>query len=121
MYNLARIMKRAWELKKENKMNIFSFCLRMAWSEEKGEKVMTLDEKVQKVIEEFVYEVNFKRKRYFQQAKRWTKDGKDRLYIPRDAYEQAGYIDLVTMECHPTRGGNLSQLKAALAMLNEAK
>lgn len=30
---LRRIMKRAWQIKKENVKNIFSICLKMAWSE----------------------------------------------------------------------------------------
>ena len=34
-YNLSAIMKRAWEIKKENERNIFSLCLKMAWEEEK--------------------------------------------------------------------------------------
>lgn len=34
-YNLSEIMKRAWEIKKENTENIFSLCLRMAWQETK--------------------------------------------------------------------------------------
>ena len=32
-YNLSKIMKRAWEIKKENVKNIFSICLKMAWAE----------------------------------------------------------------------------------------
>ena len=34
-YNLSAIMKRAWEIKKEDERNIFSLCLKMAWKEEK--------------------------------------------------------------------------------------
>lgn len=36
-YDLSVIMKRAWELKKEDSNNIFSICLKMAWEEEKGQ------------------------------------------------------------------------------------
>lgn len=36
-YDLRKIMKRAWEIKKENSRNIFSFCLKMAWGEAKEE------------------------------------------------------------------------------------
>lgn len=32
-YNLSKIMKRAWEIKKEDVKNIFSICLQMAWKE----------------------------------------------------------------------------------------
>lgn len=41
-YNLSNIMKRAWEIKKENKYNIFSICLKMAWFEAKEEKLPEL-------------------------------------------------------------------------------
>ena len=34
-YNKSEIMKRAWELKKANKNNIFRLCLKMAWAEAK--------------------------------------------------------------------------------------
>lgn len=36
-FNLHRIMKRAWEIKRQDKRNIFSFCLKMAWEEAKEE------------------------------------------------------------------------------------
>lgn len=32
MWNLSRIMKKAWEIKKRNSQNIFSECLKMAWA-----------------------------------------------------------------------------------------
>lgn len=37
-YDLRKIMKRAWELKKEDEKNIFSLCLKMAWTEAKEEQ-----------------------------------------------------------------------------------
>ena len=37
-YNLRKIMKRAWKLKKEDEKNIFSLCLKMAWTEAKEEQ-----------------------------------------------------------------------------------
>lgn len=36
-YDLKKIMKRAWEIKKENSRNIFSLCLKIAWEEAKEE------------------------------------------------------------------------------------
>ena len=36
-YDLRKIMKRAWEIKKENSRNIFSLCLKIAWEEAKEE------------------------------------------------------------------------------------
>lgn len=35
-YNLKSIMTRAWEIKRENTDNIFSICLKAAWSEAKN-------------------------------------------------------------------------------------
>lgn len=32
MWNLSRIMKKAWEIKKSNSQNIFGECLKMAWA-----------------------------------------------------------------------------------------
>ena len=34
-YNLRKIMKRAWSIKKQDEKNIFSLCLKMAWEEAK--------------------------------------------------------------------------------------
>lgn len=36
-YDLRKIMRRAWEIKKENSRNIFSLCLKIAWEEAKEE------------------------------------------------------------------------------------
>lgn len=38
-YNLKEIMKRAWEIKKEDERNIFGLCLKSAWQEAKFNKV----------------------------------------------------------------------------------
>lgn len=37
-YNLTKIMKRAWEIKKENNENLFAMCLKLAWEEAKMEE-----------------------------------------------------------------------------------
>ena len=57
------------------------------------------------------------KKTYYKTVNRWTKNGHDRLYIPRNAYEQAGYIDLNDNSIHESRPGNLSILKEALNIL----
>lgn len=41
-YNLHRIMSRAWEIKKEDKRNVFGLCLEMAWEEAKEVKEVKL-------------------------------------------------------------------------------
>lgn len=35
-YILKKVMKRAWEIKKQDNRNIFSLCLKMAWAEIKN-------------------------------------------------------------------------------------
>lgn len=37
-YNLHKIMKRAWQIKRQDEKNIFSICLKMAWAEAKEEQ-----------------------------------------------------------------------------------
>lgn len=37
-YDLKKIMKRAWEIKREDKDNIFGLCLKLAWGEAKKEE-----------------------------------------------------------------------------------
>lgn len=42
---LKKVMKRAWEIKREDKRNIFGLCLKMAWEEVKeaaNKKVATI-------------------------------------------------------------------------------
>ncbi len=39
-YNKKAIMKKAWEIKKENAKNIFSLCLKMAWAKDIREKMI---------------------------------------------------------------------------------
>lgn len=56
-YNLSAIMKRAWEIKKENTANIFGICLKMAWAEAKEEKEIVAEN----VIVEHYYSYNARR------------------------------------------------------------
>ena len=70
------------------------------------------------IIEKFSYEENFSKKSYRQRPNLWVKYGKARLYVPRNAYEQAGYIDLLTGEIHETRPGNYSVLEEVLNFIN---
>ena len=54
---------------------------------------------------------NFKKSSYKQRVNLWEKGDHARLYVPRNAYEQAGYIDLHTGEVYPTRPGNTNTLE----------
>lgn len=49
-YNRKEIMKRAWEIKKEDNRNLFSICLKMAWEEAKGMKKENGKESIAKEI-----------------------------------------------------------------------
>lgn len=50
-YNLSEIMKKAWEIKKQNLKNIFSICLRMAWKEAKEGVIMK--EEIKRLVETY--------------------------------------------------------------------
>ncbi len=48
-YNKSQIMKRAWEIKRQDNKNIFSLCLKEAWKEEKeGRNGMDIKKFVEK-------------------------------------------------------------------------
>ena len=56
--NLSKIMKRAWEIKKEDSRNIFGLCLKMAWEEAKEETVKKAARKDWFLYKKFGKEVN---------------------------------------------------------------
>lgn len=64
-------------------------------------------------------EEKFSKTYYCQKANVWENYGKRRLYIPKNAYEQAGYIDLDTEEIKLTKPGNYIVLESALKMCKE--
>lgn len=79
-YNLSEIMKRAWEIKKENNENIFAICLKMAWAEAKGSKELTIEE-----LHKLADSIDSAR------VSIWTKYGKQRIYVNYD--NRKFYID----------------------------
>jgi hypothetical protein len=89
-----------------------------------NQKIMTLLEKAKSIMPDleatFNEEVTYNSTgTYKGKVSIWENYGKVRLYIPRNAFEQAGYIDLLTGEIHETRPGNYSDLRLALEMLEE--
>lgn len=48
-YNIKAIMKRAWEIKKENKLNVFGLCLKMAWFEAKEANKSIMNKKIKEL------------------------------------------------------------------------
>ncbi len=65
-YDLSKIMKDAWR-NFRNRVASFSACLKDAWKNAKEAITMTKEEKIERFIE--------------AGAKRWEKNGMDRLYI----------------------------------------
>jgi hypothetical protein len=91
-----------------------------------NQKIMTLIEKAKAIMPDleatFNEEVTYNSTgTYKGKVSIWENYGKARLYIPRNAFEQAGYIDLETGEINETRPGNYSDLRLALEMLEEDK
>lgn len=68
-YSRAEIMRRAWEIKSQDKTYIFGECLKMAWAEAKAPKI----EKTAKEL--------FVEKLLAAGANRWQKYGHDRIYV----------------------------------------
>lgn len=63
------------------------------------------------IQEKFSAAQNFKNSSYNQRVNLWEKGNHARLYVPRNAYEQCGYIDLHTGEVHASRPGNVNTLE----------
>ena len=75
----AQIMKRAWEIKKEDNSYIFGLCLKMAWAEAKEMKEeMTQREKdEQEALHQATQFSGYAR----LVANGWVKYGKNRTYV----------------------------------------
>lgn len=81
-YNVSEIMKRAWEIKKENEENIFSECLKMAWAEakspKKSEKEILIDRLNEKAEEANSHDNGY---HYVASVSNWENYGKSRTYF----------------------------------------
>ena len=99
---LSEVMKRAWEIKKEDNRNIFSICLQMAWKEVKNVVQNSL-ENVKKLAERYVEDHGSFENGWFTKVEYnpWEKYGKKRTYIEIKEYrnfalrtvKKAGYWD----------------------------
>lgn len=89
-----------------------------------------------KIKDEFTFVERFKKTRYYQAPKIWSTKDKLRIYVPRNAYEQAGYVafrkedlgrdaeramEYKGMYIVPTRPGNRSSLEAFIDRLEEVR
>lgn len=90
---LSKVMKRAWEIKREDKRNIFGICLKMAWEQiKKGVKAMAKEKfdgyarvrvNDEDAVEATIYTF-----------KRWTKGNNDRIYMTDHKGRTCGYYDV---------------------------
>lgn len=103
-YNKSKIMKKAWELRKENGIAM-SEALKLAWAEAKGTLVEFKNN--MKIVVDGVFYV----------LKRWTKAGHDRVYVNDGTRKGCGYIDIANREdCTTFWNGNKELVDAVLNM-----
>lgn len=89
-YNLSKIMKRAWEMRKSYYCRSLSFaqCLKRAWEEAKIEYSNSL------VPAEFTDGMEITVDGYTRTLSRWTKGNYDRIYINGGSHKGDGFVDL---------------------------
>lgn len=89
-YNLSKIMKRAWELRRSYSCRslTFSECLKRAWKEAKTEYQNSL------VPDKFEDGMEITVDGYTRTLSRWRKGGHDRVYINGGTRRGDGFVDL---------------------------
>lgn len=98
-YDMSAIMKRAWEIKREDSEYVFAACLKLAWAEAK-------------VVERIA---DFEKMGF----NRWTKGNFDRLYINADRlgldcdYYKSGNICGATFEDEHISNSEARRMKSA--------
>lgn len=79
MMNLSKIMKRAWEIKKEDNRNIFGLCLKIAWEEARN---MNVDDELKELVTKISNERGYSNTITIKKNLWKTSDGKkNRTYI----------------------------------------
>lgn len=74
---LSKVMKRAWEIKKQDVRNIFSICLKMAWAESRESE----EDKIFKILEAKANAVNGNGWYAYANANLWEKGEHSRMYF----------------------------------------
>ena len=89
-YNLSKIMKRAWEMKKSYKARALNFaqCLKRAWEEAKIEYQNSL------VPDRFSDGMEITVDGFTRTLKRWKKGEYDRVYINGGSRKGDGFVDM---------------------------
>lgn len=111
-YNLSKIMKKAWEMKRSYHARSLTFaqCLKRAWQEAKNEYQNSL------VPEKFTDGMEITVDGITRTLSRWTKGGYDRVYINGGCRKGDGFVDLKNKKMF--LNGNLSfQAKIAEKIL----
>lgn len=111
-YDLSKIMKRAWEMKKSYRCRALNFsqCLKRAWAEAKNEYQNSLVPTV------FTDGMEITVDGITRTLKRWTKGGRDRIYINGGCRKGDGFVDLKSGKAF-LNGGLLFQVKIAEKIL----
>lgn len=114
-YNLSKIMKRAWEMRKSYSARALTFgqCLKRAWNEAKMEYQNTLVPKTFKNGMEITVDG------HTRTLSRWSKGGYDRVYINGGSKKGDGYVDLNSRKAF-LRGELTYQVKMAEKILEMA-
>lgn len=115
-YNMSEIMKAAWKKKKTfGSLYTFSYCLKEAWA--KAKEAATIEEYSNREFEngmtvhyDFMYSHNV------YTLNRWTKYGKDRIYVNFENGKNFGYYDLINKKIW---FGNYSDNEAHVAFVTK--
>lgn len=95
-YNLSKIMKRAWEIKREDSRYIFGECLKMAWEEAKENKNRKAKRKARKLSKAQERTLEQIRDSYNKRLEDEFEFYKKRI----DEYENYNYLPLSYYENH---------------------
>lgn len=97
-YNLSKIMKRAWEIKRQDINNIFAICLEMAWTEEKNTKKDFTGYQEIAIVSKGATNPNigteYDSPCNYLTFKLWQKNNMRRIYMNDYKGRGCGYIDL---------------------------
>lgn len=94
-YNLSKIMKAAWELKRSYSARSLTFgdCLRRAWAQAKEAMADTV-EFARVAGQKFEDGMTITFEGYTATLRRWTKGAHDRIYLNAEGRKNYGYVDL---------------------------
>ncbi len=89
-YNLSKIMKRAWEIRKSwhSRALTFGECLKRAWDEAK----IAYQNSIVPTV--FTNGMDITMDGYTRTLSRWTKGGYDRVYINGGSRRGDGFVDI---------------------------